>query len=57
MALLGYSFGFLLALGIVAWIVFPRAMRALIIALCVFVGVAWIVGQTTQHQEQRERRE
>ena len=43
MALLGYSFAFLVLLGIVTWIVFPRLMRWAFIALCVFVGVAWLV--------------
>jgi Flp pilus assembly protein TadB len=55
-ALLGYSFGFLVLLGIVAWMVFPRLMRWTFIALCVFVGVAWLMGSlpdktTAQHQE------
>lgn len=43
MALLGYSLGFVLVLGIVAWIVFPRLMRALLIALALFVGAAWLI--------------
>jgi hypothetical protein len=57
MALLGYSFAFLVLLGIVAWIVFPRLMRVLVIALFVFVGVAWLIDaapdKTTTRQELR----
>jgi hypothetical protein len=46
MALLGYSFAFLVLLGIVAWIVFPRLMRFLFIALVVFVGALWLIDAT-----------
>jgi Flp pilus assembly protein TadB len=56
MAVLGYSFAFLVLLGVVAWIVFPRLMRVLFIAVAAFVGVAWLMGSlpdktTAQHQE------
>jgi hypothetical protein len=47
MAVLGYSFAFLVLLGIVAWIVFPGLMRWAFIAVCVFVGVAWLIGSTS----------
>jgi hypothetical protein len=47
MALLGYSFAFLLLLLIVAWIVFPRLMRFLALALAVFIGIAWLNGSTS----------
>jgi hypothetical protein len=56
MAVLGYSFAFLVLLGIVAWIVFPRSMRFLALALALFVGVAWLIGppdKTTPRQELR----
>jgi hypothetical protein len=46
--LLGYSLAFLVVLGIVAWIVFPRLMRALFVALLVLLGVSWIVGSMDQ---------
>ncbi len=57
MALLGYSFAFLALAVIVAWIVFPRLMRALAIAVFVFVVVALVVDaaseKTPPSQEQR----
>jgi hypothetical protein len=31
-------------LGIVAWIVFPRLTRFLLIAVVVLIGVAWLTG-------------
>jgi hypothetical protein len=54
MALLGYSFAFIVLLGIVAWIVFPRLMRWAFIALCVFVGVAWLVDSPPSSRPQRQ---
>ncbi len=43
MALLGYSFAFLVLLAIAAWIVFPRLIRFLALALLVFVGAAVVL--------------
>jgi hypothetical protein len=57
MALLGYSFAFLVLAAIVGGIVFPRLMRFLFIALAVFVGVAWLISappdKTPPRQELR----
>ena len=57
MALLGYSFALLVLLAIVLAVLFPRLMRVLLIALAVFVGVAWLIDaapdKTTPRQELR----
>ena len=58
MALLGYSLGFLVALGIVLVILFPRLMQFLALALALFVGAAWLIDappdKTTTREDSRQ---
>jgi hypothetical protein len=53
MALLWIPAFFLLLL-IVLWIVFPRLMRFLALALALFVGVAWLIDAPPDKTMQRE---
>ena len=57
MALLGYSLAFLVLLSILAWMVFPRLTRFLMIALALFIGVAWLIDAPPDKTTTREETE